>query len=133
MRCHSFCFLILTAEDPSENYVKLRDFVLVKLCLDLPSFSREKLPLGFSEEMAKEAREQRKINKVRFTILLKHRIFCFCEDEITCTKFRIETSVARTPALFLLKSWMYACRPPIKPDKVQSVIFDILLILLRIL
>lgn len=55
------CFL---AEDPSDNYVKLRDFVLVKLCMDLPSFSTEKLPLGFSEEMATEAREKLKINKV---------------------------------------------------------------------
>lgn len=53
----------ITAEDPSDNYVKLRDFVLVKLCMDLPSFSTEKLPLGFSEEMATEAREKLKINK----------------------------------------------------------------------
>ncbi|KAL0183615.1 hypothetical protein M9458_019311, partial [Cirrhinus mrigala] len=50
--------------DPSENYVKLRDFVLVKLCLTLPSFSSEKLSQGFSEEMVSEAREKLKINKV---------------------------------------------------------------------
>lgn len=55
---------ILLAEDPSDNYVKLRDFVLVKLCMDLPSFSTEKLAQGFSEEMATEAREKLKINKV---------------------------------------------------------------------
>ncbi|XP_027020605.2 histone acetyltransferase type B catalytic subunit isoform X1 [Tachysurus fulvidraco] len=53
----------ITAEDPSDNYVKLRDFVLVKLCMDLPSFSNENLALGFSEEMATEAREKLKINK----------------------------------------------------------------------
>ncbi|XP_016131770.1 histone acetyltransferase type B catalytic subunit-like [Sinocyclocheilus grahami] len=53
----------ITAEDPSENYVKLRDFVLVKLCLTLPSFSSEKLSQGFSEEMVSEAREKLKINK----------------------------------------------------------------------
>ncbi|KAK3543746.1 hypothetical protein QTP70_027158 [Hemibagrus guttatus] len=53
----------ITAEDPSDNYVKLRDFVLVKLCKDLPSFSNEKLAQGFSEEMATEAREKLKINK----------------------------------------------------------------------
>uniref|UniRef100_A0A8C1DGU1 Histone acetyltransferase type B catalytic subunit n=1 Tax=Cyprinus carpio carpio TaxID=630221 RepID=A0A8C1DGU1_CYPCA len=53
----------ITAEDPSENYVKLRDFVLVKLCLTLPSFSSEKLSQGFSDEMVSEAREKLKINK----------------------------------------------------------------------
>ncbi|KAG7464011.1 hypothetical protein MATL_G00182770 [Megalops atlanticus] len=53
----------ITAEDPSENYVKLRDFVLVKLCQSLPSFSTDQLSQGFSEEMATEAREKLKINK----------------------------------------------------------------------
>ncbi|XP_016150237.1 histone acetyltransferase type B catalytic subunit [Sinocyclocheilus grahami] len=53
----------ITAEDPTENYVKLRDFVLVKLCLTLSSFSSEKLSQGFSEEMVSEAREKLKINK----------------------------------------------------------------------
>uniref|UniRef100_A0A671QCW3 Histone acetyltransferase type B catalytic subunit n=1 Tax=Sinocyclocheilus anshuiensis TaxID=1608454 RepID=A0A671QCW3_9TELE len=55
--------IIAYSEDPSENYVKLRDFVLVKLCLTLPSFSSEKLSQGFSEEMVSEAREKLKINK----------------------------------------------------------------------
>ncbi len=62
----SWLFVIVCspAEDPSENFVKLRDFVLVKLCLTLPSFSSEKLSQGFSEEMVSEAREKLKINKV---------------------------------------------------------------------
>ncbi|KAJ8351995.1 hypothetical protein SKAU_G00234710 [Synaphobranchus kaupii] len=53
----------ITAEDPSENYVKLRDFVLVKLCQELPSFSTEQLSEGFSDDMVTEAREKLKINK----------------------------------------------------------------------
>ncbi|MFT7799535.1 histone acetyltransferase type B catalytic subunit [Arapaima gigas] len=53
----------ITAEDPSENYVKLRDFVLAKLCQSLPSFSTDQLHEGFSEAMAAEAREKLKINK----------------------------------------------------------------------
>ncbi|KAM6987048.1 histone acetyltransferase type B catalytic subunit [Aplochiton taeniatus] len=53
----------ITAEDPSESYVKLRDFVLVKFCQALPSFSSDKLPLGFSEDMGREAQETLKINK----------------------------------------------------------------------
>lgn len=55
--------LLFLAEDPSENYVKLRDYVLVKLCQALPSFAADKL-LSFSADMAKEAQDKLKINKV---------------------------------------------------------------------
>ncbi|XP_056289086.1 histone acetyltransferase type B catalytic subunit isoform X3 [Pseudoliparis swirei] len=53
----------ITAEDPSESYVKLRDYVLVKFCQGLQSFAVDKLHLGFSADMAKEAQDQLKINK----------------------------------------------------------------------
>uniref|UniRef100_A0A3P9NA05 Histone acetyltransferase type B catalytic subunit n=1 Tax=Poecilia reticulata TaxID=8081 RepID=A0A3P9NA05_POERE len=53
----------ITAEDPSENYVKLRDYVLTKLCQKLPSFDADKLHLGFSADMIREAQEKLKINK----------------------------------------------------------------------
>lgn len=53
----------ITAEDPSESYVKLRDYVLTKLCQSLPPFASEKLQLGFSDDMVKEARDKLKINK----------------------------------------------------------------------
>ncbi|KAG7257063.1 hypothetical protein CRUP_002670, partial [Coryphaenoides rupestris] len=43
--------------------MKLRDFVLAKLCLALPSFDPDTLHLGFSEDMVKEAQETLKINK----------------------------------------------------------------------
>lgn len=59
-------FCLFTAEDPSENYVKLRDYVLVKLCQGLPSFAADKLHLGFSADMIKEAQDKLKINKVPY-------------------------------------------------------------------
>ncbi|KAM4697531.1 histone acetyltransferase type B catalytic subunit isoform 2-T2 [Rhinophrynus dorsalis] len=55
--------LDVTAEDPSENFVRLRDFVLVKLCQNLPCFTAEKLLGGFSQEMVTEAQQKLKINK----------------------------------------------------------------------
>ncbi|CAH2305754.1 histone acetyltransferase type B catalytic subunit [Pelobates cultripes] len=55
--------LDMTAEDPSENFVRLRDYVLVKLCQDLQCFSAEKLHLGFSKEMVTETQQKLKINK----------------------------------------------------------------------
>lgn len=44
--------------------MKLRDFVLVKLCQDLLCFSPVKLMQGFSQEMVTEAQQKLKINKV---------------------------------------------------------------------
>lgn len=38
--------------------------MLVKLCQGLPAFSADKLHLGFSDEMVKEAQDKLKINKV---------------------------------------------------------------------
>ncbi|XP_063069481.1 histone acetyltransferase type B catalytic subunit isoform X2 [Engraulis encrasicolus] len=61
--CNSPKVQDITAEDPPENYVKLRDFVLVKLCQELPPFATDKLSSGFSEDMAREAQEKLKINK----------------------------------------------------------------------
>ncbi|XP_041117792.1 histone acetyltransferase type B catalytic subunit-like isoform X4 [Polyodon spathula] len=55
--------LDITAEDPSESYVKLRDFVHAKLCQSLPSFSPDQLIQGFSQKMVKEVQEKLKINK----------------------------------------------------------------------
>ncbi|MBN3284877.1 HAT1 acetyltransferase, partial [Polyodon spathula] len=55
--------LDITAEDPSESYIKLRDFVHAKLCQSLPSFSPDQLIQGFSQKMVKEVQEKLKINK----------------------------------------------------------------------
>uniref|UniRef100_A0A8C5PRU9 Histone acetyltransferase type B catalytic subunit n=1 Tax=Leptobrachium leishanense TaxID=445787 RepID=A0A8C5PRU9_9ANUR len=55
--------LDVTAEDPSDNFVRLRDYVFVKLCQDLPSFAPENLHSGLSGEMVTEARQKLKINK----------------------------------------------------------------------
>ncbi|KAM9448401.1 histone acetyltransferase type B catalytic subunit-like isoform 1-T1 [Salvelinus alpinus] len=82
----------ITAEDPSENYVKLRDYVLVKLCQTLPSFSTDKLPLGFSDDMATEAREKFKINKKharRVYEILRLRVTDM-SDETKARDYRLE-------------------------------------------
>lgn len=55
--------LDITVEDPSEEFVRLRDFVDVKNCMKLEAFSKEKLRDGFSNEMVEEAQNQLKINK----------------------------------------------------------------------
>uniref|UniRef100_A0A7N6A763 Histone acetyltransferase type B catalytic subunit n=1 Tax=Anabas testudineus TaxID=64144 RepID=A0A7N6A763_ANATE len=48
---------------PCLDIYTLRDYVLVKLCQGMSSFAADKLHLGFSADMAKEAQDKLKINK----------------------------------------------------------------------
>ena len=48
-------------EDPSDNFVRLRDFVDTKNCLKLAAFGRAEVAGGFTEAMAEAAREELKI------------------------------------------------------------------------
>ena len=57
-------FNYISAEDPSENFLSLRDFVDCRRCATLPAFSTSNLHEGFSEDMANEARNKLKIHKV---------------------------------------------------------------------
>lgn len=53
----------ITVEDPSDNFVRLRDAVDTKNCMKLPSYSREKVVEGFSDEMATNACKELKLCK----------------------------------------------------------------------
>lgn len=60
-----------TVEDPSFDFLRLRDYVDALACIYLSAFSQENLRNGFSGEMVKEAREKLKINKVRSFVIEK--------------------------------------------------------------
>jgi len=51
----------ITVEDPSDNFVRLRDFVDTKNCMKLSAFSKEKVTEGFSDDMTKVAAKELKI------------------------------------------------------------------------
>jgi len=53
----------ITVEDPSDNFVRLRDFVDTKNCMKLPAFSKDNVLKGFNEEMARSAAADLKICK----------------------------------------------------------------------
>nr|CAG4637028.1 EOG090X06NC [Ceriodaphnia reticulata]SVE72949.1 EOG090X06NC [Ceriodaphnia reticulata] len=55
--------LDITVEDPSDEFVRIRDFVDAKNCQKLASFSKDKLQQGFNAEMVEEAQRELKINK----------------------------------------------------------------------
>jgi len=57
---------LISAEDPSENFQRVRDFVDTKNCSTLNEFLPENIHSNFTTAMAKAAREHFKINKVRF-------------------------------------------------------------------
>lgn len=51
----------ITVEDPSDAFVRLRDFVDARNCLALDAFAKDKLKAGYSEEMTKASNEKYKI------------------------------------------------------------------------
>lgn len=53
--------LDITAEDPDEEFISMRDQLDCRNCQKLPMFQLEKLKLGWSEEMAREAQEKLKL------------------------------------------------------------------------
>nr|CAG4643974.1 EOG090X06NC [Lepidurus arcticus] len=55
--------LDITVEDPSEQFVRLRDFVDCKACLKLSSFQNDQLRKGFRQDMVQEAQTKLKLNK----------------------------------------------------------------------
>ncbi|EYC25895.1 hypothetical protein Y032_0011g1445 [Ancylostoma ceylanicum] len=55
--------LDVTAEDPADNFVFLRDYVDCINCSKLPEFAPEKLKGGFTTEMRDAAQSKLKINK----------------------------------------------------------------------
>ena len=63
--------LFHTVEDPSYDFIRLRDYIDALECSKLPAFAPEILRSGFSGEMVQQAREQLKINKVRSNIVTK--------------------------------------------------------------
>ena len=57
-------FSFSTVEDPSEEFVRLRDYVDAANCMKLDAFSNDKLSKGFSSEMVEEAKSTLLVNKV---------------------------------------------------------------------
>ncbi|CAJ0600256.1 unnamed protein product [Cylicocyclus nassatus] len=55
--------LDITAEDPADNFVFLRDYVDCINCSKLPEFAPEKLKGGYTFEMKEAAQKKLKINK----------------------------------------------------------------------
>lgn len=56
----------VTAESPSNEFIRLRDYVTAKMCATLPAFkNKDELKKGFSSQMAKEALETFKIPKLQ--------------------------------------------------------------------
>lgn len=53
----------ITVEDPSDEFIRLRDFVDCRNCMKLETFNPDNLKKGFSPEMAEEAKKTFKIGK----------------------------------------------------------------------
>jgi len=55
----------ITVEDPSDEFIRCRDFIDCKNCMTLEQFSKDKLLAGYTPEMHKVALEKFKISKAQ--------------------------------------------------------------------
>lgn len=62
---HKDSVIDITVEDPSENFVRLRDYVDCLRCVSLPTFTPDSLICGFSDTMATEAKAKFKLPKTQ--------------------------------------------------------------------
>lgn len=53
----------ITVEDPSDDFVRLRDYVDSKNCRELESFSKANLANGWTDDMATDAKKKHRLNK----------------------------------------------------------------------
>lgn len=57
--------LDITVEEPSYDFIRLRDYVDALDCSKLSAFAPDNLRNGFSDKMVQQAREELKINKIQ--------------------------------------------------------------------
>lgn len=55
---------LILAEDPSDEFAALRDYVDARNCSHLPSYQPSVIKSGFTQEMAQQAQKELKLNKV---------------------------------------------------------------------
>ena len=61
---NNFFFCVCVVEEPSYDFIRLRDYVDALDCSKLSAFAPDDLRSGFSDKMVQQAREELKINKV---------------------------------------------------------------------
>ena len=53
---------VISVEDPSEDFARVRDYVDVLNCMDLPAFAKDAVKQGFKTAMVDEAKDKFKMN-----------------------------------------------------------------------
>lgn len=86
--------LDITAEDPDEEFIAMRDYLDCVNCMKLPTFQPDNLKLGWSEKLAKESQEklrlcQRQTRKI-YEILKLRSIDESNEEEIRSYRLEIK-------------------------------------------
>ena len=91
-------------EEPSSDFLKLRDYVDALDCRNLSAFSPENLRSGFSDKMVQQAREELKINKVKNDVETKVQ---GCSQDFSKGGVTDRDTIRGSPTIYGL----YCCSP----------------------
>ncbi|XP_071826710.1 histone acetyltransferase type B catalytic subunit-like [Apostichopus japonicus] len=114
--------LDITVEDPSEEFVRLRDFVDCQDCGRLEAYTKDKLKGSFSQDMEKEAQSKYKINKKQarrvFEILKWMNVNQGDEEEVR--SYRLEVKQRLNVPFQKQKSDYEKLKKVLKPEELTA-------------
>lgn len=116
--------LDITVEEPSYDFIRLRDYVDALDCVNLSAFAPENLRNGFSAEMVKQAREKLKINKVqcrRVYEILRLRVTDLSDAE-EYKSYRLEVKKRLNVPFQKEKADMEKLKLILKPEELSATV-----------
>lgn len=117
----------ITVEDPSDNFVRLRDFVDTKNCLASSVFSQEKVLAGFNDSMAATAAKELKLCKKQtrrvYEIIRLH--YTSLSDAQQYKNYRLEVKKRLNIPYQKEQSQLEKLRKALKPEEFAAAMVNI--------
>lgn len=117
----------ITVEDPSDNFVRLRDFVDTKNCLASTIFSQESVMAGFTESMAKAAARDLKLcrKQARRVYEIIRLRYTSLSDTQQYKNYRLDVKKRLNIPYQKEQSQLEKLRKPLKPEEFAAAMVNI--------
>jgi histone acetyltransferase 1 len=117
----------ITVEDPSDNFIRLRDFVDTQNCMKNPAFSKESVLKGFTDAMAEVAAKDLKLCKkqarrIYEIIRLSHTSL---SDPAAYKNYRVDVKRRLNAPYQREQSQLEKVRRAFKPEEFEAAMVNI--------
>jgi len=117
----------ITVEDPSDNFVRLRDFVDTQNCIKLEAFSKDKVLAGYTPEMAKAAATELKLCKKqsRRVYEIIRLSYTSLQDTTLYKSYRVDVKRRLNAPYQREQSQLEKLRKALKPEEFAAAMVNI--------